>query len=144
MKTIKVYELKKLQSDFPKQKITNSEAAAKFIRMFYGDDIEVFESMFILLLNIANDTIGYAKISQGGIAGTYVDVKLIAKYSIDSLAEGVILAHNHPSGNLNHSMQDIEVSKKVKEALKILDVTLLDSLIITKERHTSLADEGLI
>ena len=80
-----LYSIKKNQSEFPRQKISSSKDAEQFIRQFYGDDLEVYESFFLLLLNQANETVGYAKISQGGIAGTIVDVKIIAKYVVDTL-----------------------------------------------------------
>jgi len=142
---MKLFELKKIQSDFPTEKITSSNDAQLFIRQFYGDDIEVFESAFILLLNRQNKTIGYAKISQGGIAGTYVDPKIVAKYAVDSLASGVIFCHNHPSGNLQPSVEDIQLSKKLKQGLNLLDINLLDSIILTPtSAYTSLADLGQI
>jgi DNA repair protein RadC len=128
---MKRFELKSLQSEFPNVKVTSSEVAYDVIRKFYGDDIDIFESCFILLLNNANVTIGYAKISQGGITGTVVDTRIIAKYAIESLATAVILAHNHPSGNLKPSNADIEVTKKIEAGLKIFDITLLDHMIIT-------------
>ncbi len=138
---MKLFELKKIQSDFPTERITTSNEAQQFIRQFYGDDIEVFESAFILLLNRQNKTIGYAKISQGGIAGTYIDLKIVAKYAVDSLASGVILCHNHPSGNPNPSAEDVSLSKKLKKGLKLLDINLLDSIILTPtSAYTSLAD----
>lgn len=143
-KSIKLYEIKKIQTDFPAVKITSSKESADFIRQFYGDDIEVFESMFILCLNQAQKTIGYAKISQGGIAGTVVDIRLIAKYAIDNLAVSVIMAHNHPSGNLNPSQADIAITQKCKNGLKILDITLLDHIILTADSHYSLQDNGLL
>jgi len=141
---MKLYELKKTKTTFPVVAISQSADAANFIREFYSDDIEIFESAFILLLNRANKTIGYAKISQGGIAGTVIDVKLICKYVVDSLASGVILCHNHPSGNLQPSNQDKEITIKVKQALELLDSILLDHIILTKESYTSLKDEGII
>ena len=142
MTTIKLYELKKLQTEFPAKKITSSQDAADFIRQFYGDDLEIFESVFVLLLNQANNTIGYAKISQGGISGTVVDVRIICKYAVDSLATSVILAHNHPSGNLKSSNADIAITKKTEQALKILDITLLDHIILSADSYKSLADSG--
>jgi DNA repair protein RadC len=144
MKTVKLLELKKIQTDFPAVKITNSNTSAKFIRQFYSDDLGIFESFFILLLNRQNQTTGYAKISQGGVAGTVVDVKIIAKYAVDFLASSVILAHNHPSGNLNPSSQDIDATQKVKEALSLLDVQVLDHIILTEESYYSFADNALI
>ena len=142
MSNIKLYELKKLQTQFPSEKITSSKSAADFIRQFYTDDIEIFESCFLLLLNHANKTIGYAKISQGGITGTVVDVRLIAKYAVEALATGVILCHNHPSGNLKPSQPDIDITTKTKNALYMLDIKLLDHIILTADGYTSLADEG--
>lgn len=140
MKTLNLFTLKKIKSEFSNKKIMTSEDAIDFIKQFYGDDMEIFESCFILLLNRQNMTIGYAKISQGGTVGTIVDVKLICKYAIDSLANSVILAHNHPSGNLNPSGADISITKKVKSALDILDVKLLDHVILTPESGYSLTD----
>ncbi len=142
METVKLYELKKIQSEFPKQKITQSYQAADFIKGFYGDDIEIFESFFILLLNRSNHTIGYAKISQGGTIGTIVDLKLIAKYCVDSLAQGVILAHNHPSGNINFSQADVDVTQKIKKALSYLDVEVIDHIVLTKSAYSSMADDN--
>jgi DNA repair protein RadC len=141
---LKLYELKKLQSDFPAVTIGSSKDAADFIRQFYTDDIEIFESSFLLLMNRARKTIGYAKISQGGITGTVVDLRLVAKYAVESLATQVIMAHNHPSGNLKASPQDIDITKKAKLGLGLLDIIVDDHIILTKDGYTSLADEGLM
>ncbi len=144
MKQYKITSVKEGEK-FPQAQITSSADAYNVIRQFWHDDIEIYESFFILLLNRANKTIGWAKISQGGITGTVVDVKILAKYVIDSLASGVILAHNHPSGNLKPSDSDIELTKKVREALKNLDTYLMDHLILTPEgKYTSLTEEGYL
>ena len=135
---MKKFELKSLQTEFPAIKIASSDDAVNVIRKFYGDDIDIFESCFILLLNNANITIGYAKISQGGITGTVVDTRLIAKYAIESLATGVILAHNHPSGNLTPSDADISITKKIKDGLNIFDIKLLDHFIITESDYNTI------
>lgn len=142
MKTVKYLELKKNQTNFQKVKVTTSQTAADFIRGFYSDDIGIFESFFILLLDRSCTTIGYAKISQGGVAGTVVDTKIIAKYAVDFLACNVILAHNHPSGNTTPSNDDLKITKKVKTALEFLDVTVLDHIILTEESYYSFADSG--
>ena len=146
MTTIANLELKakKTPSNFEKVKIISSNDAFKVIKQFYFDDIDIFESFFILCLNRNNQTIAYAKISQGGVAGTVVDIKLIAKYAIDCLASGVILAHNHPSGNLKPSNEDLAITKKVKEGLKILDISVLDHLILTSQGYLSFGDEGIL
>lgn len=140
----KLYELKKIQTHFPCVKLGDSLSAANFVRQFYTGDIEIFESFFLLLLNRAMKTIGYAKISQGGITGTVVDVRIIAKYAVESLATGVIMVHNHPSGNLKPSDPDLDITKKVVAALAILDIKVLDHLILSADSHFSFADEGHI
>lgn len=135
---MKRFELKSLQTEFPNVKVSSKEIAVSIIREFYGDDIEVFESCFILLLNQASMSIGYAKISQGGITGTVVDTRLVAKYAIESLATGVIICHNHPSGNLKASTQDIEITKKIKDGLKLFDIALIDHIILTKDNFSTI------
>ena len=146
MATIANLELKakKTPSNFEKVKIISSNDAFQIIKQFYFDDIEIFESFFILCLNRNNQTIAYAKISQGGVAGTVVDIKIIAKYAIDCLASGVILAHNHPSGNLKPSNEDLAITKRIKEGLKILDISVLDHLILTSQGYLSFGDEGIL
>lgn len=134
------YTLSCNHSDFPKEKITSSYEASQFIRRFYGDDINIFESSYILLMNTSGITVGYAKISQGGIAGTVVDIKIVLKFAIDSLAAGVILAHNHPSGSLKYSESDKRLTEKLKKALEIVDSRLLDHIILTSEGYYSMAD----
>ena len=84
------------------------------------------------------------KISQGGISGTVVDTKIIAKYCVDTLCSAVILAHNHPSGNLNPSTQDIKITRKIKEGLELLDVKVLDHVILTSDSYYSFADENIL
>lgn len=142
MKTISEYQLKKVSSDLPKVKIKRSQIAADYIRQFYFDDIAIYESCFILLLNRANDTIGYAKISQGGVTGTIIDTKLVFKYAVDSLASGIVICHNHPSGQLTPSQDDINITKRIKEACKLFDICFLDHIILTEESYYSFADNG--
>lgn len=136
----KLYELRKTDTDFPKVKITSSKDAEQFVRQFYHDDIGIYESVFILLLNRANNTMGFAKISQGGVSGTVVDVKIILKYVVEDLASNVILCHNHPSGALKPSGADIKITKKLREALSLVDSELLDHLILTEDSYYSMAD----
>lgn len=142
--TIPELTLKKKETDIKKVKIQSSRDASDYARNFYFDDLGIFESFFILLLNRANNTIGYVKISQGGTAGTVVDPKLIAKYAIEGLAESVIMIHNHPSGNTKPSNSDIKITNKVKNGLAFFDIKVLDHVIITEESYYSFLDEGLI
>ena len=143
-KTLEMISLKKDPTQFERIKINSSNDSANYIRQFYSDDIEIYESFFILLLNRQNKTIGYAKISQGGVAGTVVDAKILLKYVVDTLASAVILCHNHPSGNLNPSTQDIELTKKLSQAIKLVDSQVLDHIILTPDSFYSFADNGLI
>jgi DNA repair protein RadC len=133
-------ELRSVQSDFPKVKITASEDAAIFIRQFYSGDIDIFESSFILLLNRQNLTIGFAKLSQGGINSTIIDPRIVAHYAVKALASSVILCHNHPSGNRLPSDSDLLLTSKVFKGLELLDITLLDHIILTSEGFYSIAD----
>lgn len=140
--TSRVLKVIESNNDFKAVKINNSSDSYHFIEQFYSDDIEIFESFFIVLLNRANETIGWAKISQGGVAGTIADPIIIAKYAIDTLASSVILAHNHPSGNLNPSQADINLTINVQDGLKLFNVRVLDHLILTKNRFYSMKDNN--
>jgi len=141
------YKLVKEPVDINKVKISSSEDAMIYMKDFFGSDIDIHESFFLLLMNRANITTGYVKISQGGTAGTVVDPILVSKYAIESLASSVILAHNHPSGNIKPSENDINLTKKIVQGLKMFDIHVLDHLIIPGndvEYYFSFADEGLI
>jgi DNA repair protein RadC len=137
-------ELRRIASEFPKRKITSSLDAADFMRSFYFEDLTIFESSFILLLNQANQTIGYAKISQGGITGTVVDTRIIAHYAVQSLATSVILCHNHPSGQCFPSESDRTLTQKAKAGLQLLDIALLDHIILTDSSYYSFSDEHIL
>jgi DNA repair protein RadC len=102
------------------------------------------EAFWIVLLNRANRVIRKHQISQGGVAGTVADPKIIFKIALEELASGVILAHNHPSGNLNASQADIDLTRKLKESGKLLEIQVLDHLIIAGKKYMSFADEGLM
>ncbi len=102
------------------------------------------EEFWILFLNRSNRVIARMRISQGGISGTVTDVRLIMKKAVEHLASGIIVCHNHPSGNLNPSEADSKITKKIKEAGEIMDIQLLDHLIISEKDYYSFADNGLI
>ena len=144
------FHLVKEERDFKRVKITCSKDAAEYAHNFYGSDIEIFESFFVILMNNANNTIGYVKISQGGIVGTVVDVRIIAKYAVDALAIGVILVHNHPSGELKPSTADKDLTKRIKAGLATLEIRVLDHIIIIPKltfdgvQYTSMADDNLM
>ena len=102
------------------------------------------EEFWVLLLNRANRLIKKQQVSQGGVAGTVADPKIIFKQALAELASGIILAHNHPSGNLTASQADIDLTKKIKEAGKLLEIQVLDHLIISGQKYFSFADEGIL
>lgn len=102
------------------------------------------EVFWIVLLNRANRVIGKHQVSQGGVAGTVADPKIIFKLALEGLASGIILAHNHPSGNLNASQADIDLTKKLKEAGKLLEIQVLDHVIIAGNNYMSFTDTGLM
>lgn len=102
------------------------------------------EEFYIAMLDRANQLIKTEHISKGGMSSTVVDIRLICKFLLENNASCVILAHNHPSGNLNPSNEDIQLTKKLKEATKLFDISILDHIIVGDNSYTSLADKGLI
>jgi DNA repair protein RadC len=98
----------------------------------------------IMLLNRANRVIGVYKVSNGGLTGTVADIRLIFVAALKAAAGSIILAHNHPSGNLNPSGEDSRLTQKIKDAGKLLDIQVLDHLILSKEGYFSFADQGMI
>jgi DNA repair protein RadC len=144
MKTAKKYQItcKKTKDEIESVMIKSSDDANKFVRKFYFDDMLIYESVFIVMLNKRLETTGWAKISQGGTSATIIDTKIVAKYAIDSLASHIVICHNHPSGILKPSDHDIQITKKIKEALNVFDIQLLDHIIVTENGYYSFADEG--
>ncbi len=102
------------------------------------------EEFWILFLNRSNRVIDRMKISQGGISGTVTDVRIIMKKAVEYLASGIIVCHNHPSGNMNPSDSDSKITGKIKEAGSIMEIQLLDHIIISGKDYYSFADNGLI
>jgi DNA repair protein RadC len=102
------------------------------------------EEFWIFCLNRKNEVIKLAEISKGGREATVVDSKIIFKIGLDTRASGIILAHNHPSGNSEPSKQDIDLTKKIKEAGKVLDIAVLDHIIYTNNSYYSFADQNNI
>ena len=102
------------------------------------------EEFWILFLNRSNKVINRMKLSQGGISGTVTDVRLVMKKAIECLASGIIVCHNHPSGNLSPSESDTKITQKIKEAGNLMDIQLLDHLIISDKDYYSFADNGVL
>jgi DNA repair protein RadC len=109
----------------------------------YLQDLQ-HEEMWAIFLNRANRVMTCENLSKGGVAGTVVDPKILFKRALELQASGIILAHNHPSGNLQPSGEDISVTSKIKNGGSFLDISILDHLIIAGYRYYSFADEGKI
>ena len=125
-----------------KEKISCSRDLFELIRSRFTD--LPHEEFRVIYLNRGNLVIKDELISKGGISGTVVDARLIYRSALDCLASSLVLCHNHPSGNLNPSDADISLTKKLKEAGKMLEVQVLDHLILAGNSYFSFADEGLI
>ena len=102
------------------------------------------EEFWILMLNRGNQVLKRVQVSQGGVAGTVVDAKIIFKRALEIPASAIILCHNHPSGNLRPSMPDIEITKKIKTGAELIDIKVLDHLIVSERGYFSFADEGMM
>jgi len=102
------------------------------------------EEFWILILSRSNKVLSKECVSRGGVTGTVVDSKIIFKTALDKRAVSIILAHNHPSGTLKPSKQDISLTNKLLEAGRLLDLPILDHLIIAENGFYSFADEGMM
>ena len=127
-----------------RRKITTSKDVESVLREIWSDTMELKEEFYILLLNRASKILGWYKVSEGGITGTVVDPKLVFSVALKGLACSLILAHNHPSGNLKPSDQDITLTKRLKQAGEVLEISILDHVILSTEGYYSFADEGMM
>ncbi|WP_438710741.1 JAB domain-containing protein [Aquimarina muelleri] len=126
-----------------KLKVSNSKESYTILLDFWNrNTIELQEEFKILLLNKSNIALGVYPMSKGGVSGTIVDAKLVFSVALKCNASSIIIAHNHPSGNLTPSEADKTITKKLKKAGQYLDITLLDHLIITKDDFYSFSDNG--
>jgi DNA repair protein RadC len=136
------YRHKVIPSSMPK--LSSSQDTVIVLRKIWSDRLEHIEEFVVICLNRANRMLGWAKISSGGLSGTVADPKVIFQIALKSNASSIILAHNHPSGNLQPSEQDIRLTRKNKEAGLMLDLQVLDHIILTSEGYFSFSDEGLL
>jgi DNA repair protein RadC len=125
-------------------KISDSKSAYNvLIQLYPPEQIELKEFFYVIFLNKANQVTGYHKLSEGGIASTVVDMRLLFSAALKQLACAMILSHNHPSGNLQPSAADKELTDRAKQCGNILDIAVLDHIIITSDNgYYSFADEG--
>jgi len=126
-----------------RMKVTGSKDAADAFRIFWPA-YEHIEFSYLLMLNRQNQILGYHQLSKGGMTGAVVDIRVIFQVALKSSSTSIILAHNHPSGNLDVSDADRKITNQIKQAGVILDIPLLDHLIMTTDSYLSMADEGLL
>jgi len=137
--------LKYKKGEVKKSKITSAYDTFKILSQVFDEDtLEINESVIVLFLNRANNTIGWTKHSSGGSVSTVIDVKLLMVAALQCGAQSIIVAHNHPSGNVQPSQSDILMCNKINAACKTLDITLLDNLVISTDNYYSFADENKI
>jgi DNA repair protein RadC len=123
---------------------TSKDAQDALMKSWDGTKLELVEQFKVMLVNRANKVLGIFELSTGGVTGTVADPKLIFAAAIKGAACGIIMAHNHPSGNLSPSQADIDLTRKIKEGGRLLEIQLLDHIILTSEGYYSFADEGLL
>ena len=128
-----------------RQKISNSQGAYEILtNLFPENTMDYIETFIVLYLNRANQVLGYSVISQGGTSNTTVDIKMVIQTALLANASCIILAHNHPSGNLHPSSDDNRITNRIIEAARLFDITVLDHIIITNESYYSFTDNGNI
>ena len=125
-----------------KQKIVSSRSVFELMQPIIGELRH--EEFWIIYLNNSNKVLQKQQLSKGGISGTLLDVRLVMRTALDLVATGLILVHNHPSGTLKPSEADKQLTQKLKQAAKSLDIKVLDHLIITEKAYFSFADETIL
>ena len=133
---------RQLETALEKSKITSSKAVAHIMQPIIGD-LE-HEEFWVLFLNNSNKVLFKNQISKGGLTATIVDIRLLFKRALELASVAIIVCHNHPSGKLQPSNADKQLTQKIKEAGTTLDIKLLDHLIITEKAYFSFADENLL
>lgn len=136
----------KRSADNPsRMEITSSIQAAAFFRIIFdADQIEWAEEFCVVYLDITNTTVGYSKISHGNTGATAVNVKAVILYGIQLNATGIMICHNHPSGNTKASDQDNTILLRLCKAARLFDMQVLDSIILTSGSYSSANDEGIM
>lgn len=133
---------RKESEQIKKPRITSSKSVHELMQ---GDLLDLdHEQFWILMLDRANNVIKKVQISAGGVSGTVVDQKILFKSALECLASGIILIHNHPSGNIKPSEQDIRLTKKIQNAGSVLDIPVIDHIIFTNHAYFSFADESML
>ncbi len=139
---LEIGKRRKISEVIERKKIRNSKDIFQIFGHKLGD--LPYEEFWLILMNRANKIMEIKKISSGGVSGTVIDIKIILKAAIEKTASSIIVCHNHPSGNTKPSNSDISITKKLKDACKTIDVSLLDHVIVSYSDYYSFADEGII
>ena len=143
MNTIKEIKVSYSTGTRDKIKINSSKDSYELLLSCWSKHlIELQEEFKVLLLNRNNQVLGIYPLSKGGVSGTFVDAKLVFSVALKCNASNIILAHNHPSGNINPSEMDKKLTKKLKKAGNYLDVVVLDHIILSSKGYYSFVDEG--
>ena len=142
---LNVIKLSYKKKDIEKKQIDSSKSAVVYLRNLYNKNtIGLREEFFALYLDMQNSIIGFIKVSEGGTTGTVCDIKLIMTVALKVVCQGIIISHNHPGGILKPSAQDFITTKKVKQACKIFNISLLDHIILTENDYLSFADDSIL
>ncbi len=128
-----------------KYKVMSAKDAYSILLPTFKDGTITYREYFkVLFLNNACDLLGYTLISQGGLTNTMADVRIILQAALLTNATSIILAHNHPSGNLKPSREDIALTENIKKAAQLLCISVIDHIIMSEDSYYSFSDEGRI
>ena len=138
------YRRKPIQQEV--RRIQNSSDAIALLRQLYDKNkIHYKEESIAIFLNRNNDVLGFQKLSSGGLSGTIVDARILFSIALKTLSSGIILSHNHPSGNLKPSSQDVSLTHRLRKFGNMIDVCLLDHIIVDDTfNYYSFAEEGTL
>lgn len=129
--------------EIPYRPIISNSGDAYLILKSHLSDLRT-EEFWAVFLNQSNKVVHISKLTQGGISQSIVDVRILFKTALDHFSTGIIIAHNHPSGSLKPSTEDLNITEKIKDAGSTLSIQLLDHIIITQDTYFSFSDEGLL
>jgi DNA repair protein RadC len=133
------FTTKEIETQFVcEKKDTDIVSVAKTAKELIGDDLLIRQAVYAIYTDTKLNAIGFANIGIGGVSSSVVDLRLVMKHAIDTLASGIILVHNHPSGNLSASVQDKELTSKLMQACSLFGMQLLDSIIVTQDGYNSI------
>ncbi|MDR2586388.1 MAG: hypothetical protein LBC84_09290 [Prevotellaceae bacterium] len=144
MNTINEIEIKYTPTSVCNRKLFDARAVAKVGRKLIGDDMSVRECCIALFTNNALECIGVYVVGKGGICAVETDIRLLFAAALKSLATGIVLIHNHPSGRLDENEIDLSMTRKVKDAAKLLEIQFHDHVVVTPDSYYSYSENGHI